>query len=87
MNKLLVGAKVDLRDDKEMLKMLKERKEQPISYEQGFEKAKQIGAVKYMECSALTQRGLKNVFDEAVRAVLHKQQPKGKKKKKQCQIL
>ena len=67
---ILVGTKLDLRDDAQTLEKLRERKLAPISYPQGLAMAKEIGAVKYLECSALTQKGLKAVFDEAIRAVL-----------------
>jgi len=49
-------------------------------------KAKEINAIKYMECSALTQKGLKAVFDEAIRAVIAPP-PKKSKKKGGCLIL
>lgn len=43
--------------------------------------AKEIGAVKYLECSALSQKGLKPVFDEAIRAVLCPEEPYNKARK------
>ena len=57
----------------------------PITYPQGLQMAKEVAAVKYLECSALTQKGLKNVFDEAIRAVLCPVKPP--KKSKGCVLL
>lgn len=82
---ILVGTKLDLRDDKETLDKLAEKKLKPISTTEGLAMAKELVAVKYLECSALTQKGLKQVFDEAIRAVLCPK--KTVKKKKNCALL
>lgn len=63
---ILVGTKLDLRDDKDTIEKLKEKTQTPISYRQGLEMAKEIGAVKYFECSALTQIGLTTMFEETI---------------------
>ncbi len=42
---------------------------EPIEYERGLAVAKEIGAYRYVECSALTQRNLKSVFDCAIKWV------------------
>lgn len=67
---ILVGTKLDLREDSETLERLRRNGTAPITYQQGVQMAKEIGAVRYMECSALTQQGLKAIFDEAIRVVL-----------------
>jgi len=82
---ILVGTKVDLRDDPDTLNKLKDKKLNFITEVQGQSLAKEIGAVKYLECSALTQKGLKNVFDETIRAVLYP--PPKPKPKKKCILL
>ncbi|XP_058601027.1 ras homolog family member Ga isoform X2 [Onychostoma macrolepis] len=81
---LLVGTKKDLRDDAEVLEKLKEKNQLVVSQQQGTALARQIQASKYMECSALNQDGVKEVFTEAVLAFLN---PKSKARKKSCVLL
>ena len=79
--KILVGTKLDLRDDPNTIQQMKERSLEPITHEKAIELQKEIGAIKYIECSALTQKNLKLVFDEAVRSVMTKET---KKEPKNC---
>ena len=58
---LFAGTKIDLRENKEAIGQLAQQGLSPIKREQGIKLANKIRAVKYMECSALTQRGLKQV--------------------------
>jgi len=83
---ILVGTKVDLREDSATIDKLNTKKQAPITYEQGLQMMQEISGVKYMECSALTQTGLKAVFDEAIRAVLVPVQSKKKEKKEQLVV-
>ncbi|KAK6199993.1 ras-domain-containing protein [Scheffersomyces amazonensis] len=67
---ILVGTKVDLRDEPYVLDELAQKSLKPITYEQGVKLAKEVGAIKYLECSAATQVGVKELFDFAIRAAL-----------------
>ncbi|XP_046341522.1 ras-related C3 botulinum toxin substrate 2-like [Haliotis rubra] len=82
---ILVGTKIDLRENKETIGQLVAQGLAPIKREQGMKLVNKVRAVKYMECSALTQRGLKQVFDEAVRAVLQPQPVR--KRNHKCTLL
>ena len=59
---------------------MREKNHAPLTEAKGQQLASQLGAKKYLECSALTQKGLKNLFDEAIRPVLTAKAPSGKKK-------
>lgn len=61
---LIVGTQTDLRDDPAVREKLSKQKMQPVRKEDGERMARELGAVKYVECSALTQFKLKDVFDE-----------------------
>ncbi|CAL0314485.1 unnamed protein product [Lupinus luteus] len=84
---ILVGTKLDLRDDKQFC--IDHPGAVPITNAQGEELRKLINAPAYIECSSKTQENVKAVFDAAIRVVL--QPPKQKKKKnkaqKACSIL
>ena len=54
---LLVGTQVDLRDNPQQIEKLAKNRQKPISYEMGEKLARELKAVKYVECSALTQVG------------------------------
>jgi len=73
---ILVGTKSDMRGDSSVLGVLKAKGLQMVTPAEGQARAKEIGAVTVMECSALTQAGLKEIFDEAIRVVLSKPKPK-----------
>jgi cell division control protein 42 len=81
---LIVGTQVDLRDDDQTIQKLQKNKQQPIAFDAGRGMASSVGSVKYLECSALTQVGLKNVFDEAIVAALS---PPSISRKKGCTLL
>lgn len=82
---ILVGTKMDIRE------AAKNKQSDNItffSHSQGVSLANKINAVTYVECSAKTQKGLKAVFDEAVKAVLVPEKPKRNKKKgKFCDLI
>lgn len=55
-------------------------------FEQGEEIRKKIGAYKYLECSAKTNEGVREVFEHATRAALLSRSSRSKSHKK-CLVL
>merc|ERR1712107_699883 len=68
----LVGTKADLRNDTETQAQLRQKNLSMVAKDSITNMVSEVNAVKYLECSALTQEGLKSVFDEAIRAALYK---------------
>ena len=88
---LMVGTKIDLRDNPKEIEKLEQQNMHMITEEEGIKYAQDLGCKKYMECSALTRKGLKEVFEEAVRIVLEnkkeEQTTKKPETKKKCCLL
>eukprot|EP00041_Stephanoeca_diplocostata_P031926 m.1005878 g.1005878 ORF g.1005878 m.1005878 type:complete len:194 (+) comp24052_c1_seq7:262-843(+) len=81
---VLVGCKMDLREDEACIKELAKTSQKPVSHAEGAECANKIGAHDYIECSARTQKNVKQVFETATRAAL---MTKSKGKGGKCMLL
>ncbi|XP_045210997.2 ras-related C3 botulinum toxin substrate 1-like [Mercenaria mercenaria] len=75
---ILVGAKLDQREYNR--KYNADHNKNCVSNDQGVHLMEEIGARRYLECSALAQQGLTTVFEEAVKIALESPS----KKKKDC---
>ena len=64
---ILVGNKKDLRNDPNTIKELAKMKQEPVKLEDGKNTAEKIDAFAYLECSAKSKEGVKEVFDDAAR--------------------
>jgi Ras family protein A len=80
---ILVGNKKDLRNDPNTIRELVKMKQEPVKPQDGQAMAEKIGAFNYLECSAKTKDGVREVFETATRAALQVK----KKKKSKCRIL
>ena len=57
----MVGTQIDLRDDRNTVEKLQKNKQKPITFDQGEKLSRELRAVKYVECSALTQVNNNNI--------------------------
>lgn len=69
---LLICTKTDLRTDATTQSLMAAQGVGPISPAEGEKVAKEIGARRYLECSAKQGTGVREVFDAAVRESLKK---------------
>ncbi|KAM9666483.1 transforming protein RhoA-like isoform 1-T1 [Trichechus inunguis] len=67
---ILVGNKKDLRNYEQTRQEPAKMKQEPVKPEEGRDTANRIGAFWYMECSAKTKDGVREVFEMATRVTL-----------------
>ncbi len=86
---VLVALKCDLREqgaDEEAEDGQVREKKDMINYNQGLEVARRINALRYLECSAMRNRGVNEAFTEAARVALSVK-PNGRKDDSKCNVM
>ena len=71
---ILVGTQIDLRDDLSVVQDLSKSREMPILREEGEKLSRKLKAKGYVECSALTMKGIEAVFDRVILRILRERQ-------------
>ncbi|KAG8761976.1 GTP-binding protein Rho1 [Serendipita sp. 411] len=69
---ILVGCKKDLRNHPPTIQALQRVGQRPVPFEQAQAVAQRVGARMYLECSARTGEGVREVFQAATRTALLK---------------
>jgi small GTP-binding protein len=72
---VLVGTKIDLRDDPSTNDRLRKKNMAPISREEGVALAKELGMAAYAETSALTGDGVQALFRACCAILLQREEP------------
>lgn len=70
---ILVGTQSDLRSNETVLAELDRYNEKPVPVTTAQQLAKSIGSVMYIECSAMKNQNVKDVFDAAIFVALDRQ--------------
>ena len=74
---ILVGCKLDVKNDPTVNKELEEKGQRMLTKEQGEAMSKAVGASAFIECSAKTNTNVKEVFQAAVEFSLEPRKGKG----------
>ena len=82
---ILAATKMDLRDSPEIQQKLQAEGKTLITKDEAMALVKKVKAAGYCECSALENKGVADLFDDAVRKT--KSKSGGKEKKGGCELL
>ncbi|KAI9358655.1 GTP-binding protein of the rho subfamily of ras-like protein [Zopfochytrium polystomum] len=82
---VLVGCRKDLRGDPEIVAELARVGWHPVTYEEGLQMAQRIGASQYLECSAIQNDGVIDVFKAATLQSLSA--PSARTTRSHCRLL
>ncbi|KZF19244.1 GTP-binding protein RHO3 [Xylona heveae TC161] len=89
---VLVALKCDLREqqaeEEDDAGVVNEQEKKPtIDYNRGLEVAKRIKALRYLECSAMKNRGVNEAFTEAARVALSVKASSNSKNESTCSLM